>query len=340
MGLKPEIAPAGPSFVAGPANQERYLVRLLREIAAEQGLALTTFSQDWVIRLEKGPAIRYIHGYNFELNSATAQLLATDKSAVSDLMGFKKIPHVEHRLFLHPRLAGYISSEGNWTELMAFARQHNFKMVCKPNDGTGGEDVFRTRSQAELEKVVQQLFSVHRSICLSPFYTIDQEYRLIFLAGNCELAYSKERPAITGDGTSTVAGLIARQLNEGLLPVAVAERAIRLNQQRLNEVLAAGTRFILDWKHNLVGGAHPVVITDAQLLEILTSLGQRCAAELNIHFASIDIIEVEGQLLILEVNSGVMMEHFARSLPDGYARAKAVYAKAVALMFQGQPGLV
>jgi glutathione synthase/RimK-type ligase-like ATP-grasp enzyme len=55
---------------------------------------------------------------------------------------------------------------------------------------------------------------------------------------------------------------------------------------------------------------------------------------LNIGFASIDIIETGGQQLILEVNSGVMMEHFAHSLPDGYARAKAIYARAVALMFQ------
>ena len=29
-----------------------------------------------------------------------------------------------------------------------------------------------------------------------------------------------------------------------------------------------------------------------------------------------------------------MMEHFARLVPDGYTRAKAIYAKAVALMFQ------
>jgi glutathione synthase/RimK-type ligase-like ATP-grasp enzyme len=309
-------------------------VRLLREIAIEQGLALTTFSQGWIIRLEKGPVTRYVHGYNFELNSAAAQLLANDKSAVSDLMGFKNIPHVEHRLFLHPRLAGYVSGEGSWADLTTFAQQYNFKVVCKPNDGTGGEDVFRARSQAELEKVVQQLFSAHRAICLSPFYNIDEEYRLIFLGGNCELVYAKKRPAITGDGTSTVAGLIAKQMNEGLLPVAVAERAIRLNQQRLNEVLPAGTYFVLDWKHNLVRGAHPVIITDPGLLETLTALGQRCAAELNIRFASIDIIETEGHRLILEVNSGVMMEHFAHSLPDGYARAKAVYAKAVALMFQ------
>lgn len=321
------------SSIPKPAVQERYLVKLLREIAAEAGIQMMTFSHDWLIRLEKGPLVRHIHGYNFELNSATAQLLATDKSAVSDLMGFKQIPHVEHRLFTHPRLAGYISGEGSWAEMMAFAQQHQFKLVCKPSTGTGGEDVFRVRSQLDLEKLVHQLFQTHRSICLSPFYNIDEEYRLIFLAGQVELVYAKARPAITGDGISTVVDLIAQQLKADLLPVAVAERALRLNQQRLKEVLPLGARFILDWKHNLVKGSHPVIVEDPHLLESLTALGQLCAAELNLSFASIDIIETEGQLAILEVNSGVMMEHFARLAPDGYARAKAIYAKAVALMF-------
>src|SRR5262245_22295322 len=198
MGLKPETAPLN---ISSPSNQERYLVRLMREIASEQSLKITTFSQDWVIRLEKGPVIRYIHGYNFELNSATTQLLANDKSAVSDLMQFKHIPHVEHKLFLHPRLAGYVSSEGSWDELLASARHQQFNLVCKPNNGTGGEGVFRVRSQVELQKIVQQLFESYRAICLSPFYNIDEEYRLIFLAGSCDLVYAKKRAAISGDGT-------------------------------------------------------------------------------------------------------------------------------------------
>ena len=334
MGLKSGDERLVQTPASRPASQERYLVKLLREIAAESGISMTTFSHDWLIRLEKGPLVRHIHGYNFELNSATAQLLATDKSAVSDLMEFKQIPHVEHKLFTHPRLAGYISGEGSWAEMMAFAQQHQFKLVCKPSNGTGGEDVFRVRNQLELEKIVHQLFQAHRSICLSPFYNIAEEYRLIFLAGQFELVYAKVRPAITGDGTSTVVELITQQLKAGLLPATVAERALRLNQQRLSEVLPAGARFILDWKHNLVQGSHPVIVEDPRLLESLTALGQLCAAELNLSFASIDIIEAEDQHAILEVNSGVMMEHFARLVPDGYARAKAIYAKAVALMFQ------
>jgi glutathione synthase/RimK-type ligase-like ATP-grasp enzyme len=69
----------------------------------------------------------------------------------------------------------------------------------------------------------------------------------------------------------------------------------------------------------------------------LAQLALTCARELNIHFASIDIIQAQGRLLVLEVNAGVMMEKFIRLAPDGYARAKAIYAKAVDYMF-AEPG--
>jgi glutathione synthase/RimK-type ligase-like ATP-grasp enzyme len=318
------------------ANAQRAIVRILGEVAQEHNIRLTTLSHDWIIRLEQGSQARHVYGYNFDLNSAAAQAIANDKSAVSELLQYRHIPHVEHKLVLHPRLASYISDHGLWSDMVAFARQHEFKLVCKPNDGTGGEDVFRVRSQPELEQIVQQLFTSHRAICLSPFYNIAQEYRVIILQGRCELIYAKQRPVITGDGQSTIADLIARQLDIGAIPAAVAIRAIRVNENQLDKVLAQAESLALNWKHNLAHGASPVIINDQALWQELANLAQACAAELNIVFASIDIIETEGRRLILEVNSGVMMEHFVELAPNGYAIAKAIYSKAVELMFAGE----
>jgi glutathione synthase/RimK-type ligase-like ATP-grasp enzyme len=89
----------------------------------------------------------------------------------------------------------------------------------------------------------------------------------------------------------------------------------------------------LDWRHNLEQGARPEVVEDQSLWARLEQIATAGARELNIHFASIDIIQSQGQLLILEVNAGVMMEKFIRLAPDGYVRAKAIYARAVEAMF-------
>ena len=78
-----------------PASQERYLVKLLREIAAESGISMTTFSYDWLIRLEKDSLVRHIHGYNFELSVySRADLLKTK----DDLLITKQVQSKNYRV--------------------------------------------------------------------------------------------------------------------------------------------------------------------------------------------------------------------------------------------------
>ena len=315
-------------------NYGRSLVKILREIAEERDIDMTTFSHDWIIRLKNGTIVKYIFGYNFELNSATSQMIANDKSATSDLLLFNNIPHVEHKIFHHPRLENYVSESGNWARIVAFAQQHDFSVVCKPNDGTGGYGVFCIRTQRELERAVQQLFTARRSICLSPFYSIDHEYRVVVLNGEYELVYTKIRPSVTGDGISTIAELITKQASAGEITTTLALEAFGMHEGHLNNVLNVGERLELNWKHNLGQGAHPEIVKDKELLQRLGSLAVSCAEALNITFASVDVIEANGRLLVLEVNCGVMMESFIESVEDGYVIAKSIYEKAIDLMFK------
>ncbi|MDR0300165.1 MAG: ATP-grasp domain-containing protein [Streptococcaceae bacterium] len=80
------------------------------------------------------------------------------------------------------------------------------------------------------------------------------------------------------------------------------------------------------WKHNLGLGAKPLVIQSNKALE---ELAKQTALTLNINFASIDIIEVAGELKVLEVNSGVMMEKFSAESDKNYQIAKQIYRKAI-----------
>jgi len=315
------------------ANKERALVSLLREIAAEKGLQLTTFSQDWILRLQKGSVSRHIFGYNFEINSATAELLAGDKSAISDLLENIGLAHVDHHLFLHPQLAGYVSSSGNWPEMLAYAEDIGYPLVCKPNVGTGGEDVDRIDNGAELEQNVLTLFQKHRAICLSPFLEIEQEYRVLMLDDECELIYAKRRPHVVGDGQSSVLELIEKLHLAGILSQELAGQAIEQHRGELKHVPNAGQEVVIGWKHNLGEGAAPQLVPGGPLHDQLVKLARAAQQAINIRFASIDIVEVDNELLVLEINSGVMMEYFVRHFDDGRAKAKAIYAKAVDKMF-------
>ncbi|MEX2143856.1 MAG: hypothetical protein WD740_04620 [Anaerolineales bacterium] len=319
------------------ANNERILPALISELAAAQQIKLTSFSQDWILRLEKAGLARHIFGYNFEINTATAQLAAGDKAAVSDLLAHLGVPHVEHRLFLHPRLSGYVSSKGNWPAMLAYAQQVGYPLVCKPNTGTGGEGVSRVDSPAELERISMALFQLHRSICLSPYLDLEQEYRAVMLDGECELLYTKRRPHVVGDGQSSVLELIEQLHLSGALSQELAGQAIEQHPGELRQVPDPGQEVLIGWKHNLGEGSAPQVVEVGPLYDQLVELARQAQQAINIRFASVDIVEANGQNLVLEINSGVMMEYFVRHFPDGRQLAKHIYAKALDKMFSGKP---
>jgi D-alanine-D-alanine ligase-like ATP-grasp enzyme len=315
------------------ANDERVLVGLIKEVAAEQGFKLSGFSQDWILRLEKGGDARHVFGYNFEINTATAQLLAGDKAAVSDLCEHLDIPHVEHKLFLHPKISGYVSRSGNWPRMLAYAEKIGYPLVVKPNTGTGGEDVTRVDNAAELEQTVLQLFDVHRAICLSPYMEFEQEYRAVMLDENCELLYAKRRPHVIGNGTSSVLELIERLHVSGLLTQEMAGQAIEEHRGELKQVPAKGQEVIIGWKHNLGEGSAPQLVEEGPLREQLAALARDAQRAVNIRFSSVDIVQTKGELLLLEINSGVMMEYFVRHFEAGREMAKGIYSRAVSKMF-------
>ena len=59
------------------------------------------------------------------------------------------------------------------------------------------------------------------------------------------------------------------------------------------------------------------------------------AGIIGVKFASIDLIELtDGSLILLEANSGVMMDKFSELIPNGREIAKGIYAKVIDEMFK------
>ena len=88
------------------------------------------------------------------------------------------------------------------------------------------------------------------------------------------------------------------------------------------------------WKFNLCSGATPTEVMDKDLEKSIISLAQRAAKAVGLRFTSVDVIEtVEHELLIMEVNSGVMTEHYLKAHPEDYNKVKAIYHDVVRKMF-------
>ncbi len=321
-------------------NNARIFVKIIKDYCVRFGIDIQVFSQEWFIVLRKGDKQWTIFGYDLGLNNSTALLISNDKNATSELLRHTGIPSVEHKIFHAPLMADYIPMTGNWADLMAYFDANNQDVVCKPTIGTGGINVNRVRSTSQLERVVHGMFEIHRSICLSPFLEIERECRVIVLDSDCVLTYEKKRQVLVGDGQTRVLDLLVSRISDaGRFNKLFEIEGIAAQLGDLTRVPAQGEAVPVNWKHNLAGGGCPILLdeSDSRVTEI-RSLALRAAQAIGVVFAAIDIVEVQGRLLVIEVNSGVMMEHFARCSKEHYAIAETIYGRALALaLATGRP---
>lgn len=312
-------------------------VRLIKEICREQEISLTSFGGDWVFLLEKGGKRTFIHGYQFGLDlAASANAVCKDKSAASDVMDYEGIPHVPHVCIMSPVHPEYIAGDaGNYQVLSELLKRWGH-LVCKDNQGTGGDLVFQATNQKELECAAAKIFATAPSMAVSPYRQIEEEIRCIMLEGEVVLAFRKLRPALLGDGVSSVGELLAKKLKEGpdfgkalLLGMPLQGNEDSARRQDISYVPKQDEPYVLSWKHNLGQGAKAQLLQEAELPREVVCLAKRTVETFGLHFVSVDVIRVEGHYEVLEINNGVMMENLAGFGPEAYALAKSVYTKAI-----------
>ena len=306
-------------------NSAGNFFRLIREICAEQGINVKSFCCDWVFMLERGKKRAYIIGYTFGLDNGAAQAVCTDKSAASEIMEHFEIPCVRHFYVPSPEQYEYYTEEQRRGQTDGLLDRYG-ELVCKPNRGTGGENIFFVRTRDRLESAAARIFAKSEAMAVSPYMEIEREFRVIWLDGRAELVYEKLRPSITGDGTSTTAQLMRA--------CAAEVRADALDPELdLQTVPAAGQVVYLSRKHNLGLGARARTLKDSEIPPEAVRLAERAAQALGLRFASVDVVRgTDGDHRVIEVNSGVMMEHFSAQSAENYAEAKRIYTKAILSM--------
>ncbi len=291
--------------------------QIIEEICKEEQIKCKLLSKDWIYLLEKENKIRYIAGYKFDLNGHGIGNVLDDKYAFYEVLLEKGYPTIKHHIIFRNYQKEEIEK--------LFSKYHE-NVVIKSNTGTCGGEVFHIVDKEQLFKVIDTLLSKHFSISLCPFYSIIYEYRVIVLDKEVKVAYQKEKATVIGNGKSSI-----RTLLEEFNPFYFKEKDL---DDSFNRILKKGERFTYSWKFNLSQGAIPIEIKDQSIKQAISNLALKVSNHLEITFGSIDIIQTEeDELLIMEVNSGVMMDRFIELYPNGYKIAKDIYKKAILKMF-------
>lgn len=300
--------------------------KLIQTICEEENIKFQRLSKNWISMLEKDGKTKFISGYKFDLNSHGLGELLDDKYATYEMLSKKQIPIIPHHILFSPQNKETYALDCNKIEVaekLYFKYQKN--IVIKPNIGTCGRDVYHITKQEEIDSCLKKLWQSNFSVSVCPFYKIKAEYRMIVLKNECQAMYQKQRPIVVGDGRKTIRELLI-EFNPLLKE--------KLKNQTYDKILETGEEYIYSWKYNLSLGAIPVPITN-EIQSKLNKLLLQVTEEINLGFCSVDVIETEDhEFFILEINSGVMMDHFISLMQNGKQIAKEIYRNAIKAMFQ------
>ena len=301
---------------------------IIQEICDEINIQCKFLSKDWVIMLEKDGKTRFIYGYKFDLNTQALGDLADDKNALYEVLKAKEIPAVQHIIVYNKsNNLDYAIGCNTYEYVKDYFLKNKKNIVIKPNGGACGEDVFNVIDINEIDEILDRLFSTNFSISMSPFYKIKNEFRVICLDGESQLIYKKYLPIVTGNGKNSIRELLIEFNREFFKD--------KLEDSKYDKVIEKGVQFEYNWKFNLSQGSIAKRLEDELLRKRINYLAKKVFEEINIKFGSIDIIQTtEDELLVLEVNSGVMFENYIVQNPEEYETAKNIYKMAIEKLFQ------
>jgi glutathione synthase/RimK-type ligase-like ATP-grasp enzyme len=120
-------------------------------------------------------------------------MLCDDKSALSEKLINSKIECVPHYFLMLPTDVIHLSSnDKNLMKITKMLKKQRV-IVIKPNNGTGGEHVYKISNNDELITRAKIIFTHYSSLAYSPYYSISHEYRVVIINQKSVLVYEKIR---------------------------------------------------------------------------------------------------------------------------------------------------
>ncbi len=293
---------------------EKAKMQLFQEIADDLKIRMEAILNAFIIRMDNGFIQKEIVGFTFDLNGAAAARTCNDKTATAAILQRDQVAHVEHIL----------ASDCDPND---FAKQYDYNLVCKPKNGKMGNGVVRVRKPNDLQKALSTI----SELCLSPYYEIEGEHRVVMLNHIPLIAFEKVKPQIVGDGKSTVAQLVGNYFSNTPPTFLQKMKEFKPAWLPLGNILNPGEVMHLQWKHNIFTARVLDPNQEASLIRNIHELAIAATKSLGITFCCVDIIAIKGGgLRVLEVNASVCLE--AREI--GYENVKKIYTSAVSLMLK------
>lgn len=298
--------------------KEKQFNRIIKQICQEKNIQYEELSDDWIIKLKKENKNKFLVGYKFDLNTQATAEICNDKFALYAVLESEGIQVIKHNIIF----------KNEESKLNKYFNEYNNDVVLKPNNGTCGNNVLHICDFNKLKDEYNRLINKCYSVDICPFYNIENEYRIIYLP-NKQYIYKKIKPIITGDGIHTVRELLIDFNKEYFSK----EENLKNENVSADYVPALGEIIEYEWRFNLSKGAKISNVDDKEK-EMLIEIVKKIVEIIGVKFVSIDIVKLtNNQYMVMEINSGVMMENLIKLQENGEQIAKDLYGEAIDLMF-------
>lgn len=303
-----------------------YFPELIAEICHEYNIHLNTIHDGLIRILSLNGKERIIWSKKFEINSVISTRIADNKSSTYEVLKYHNIPCVLHKRYLCHYKNGGCYLDKDSLQNISYDLKKYHEIVLKPENGYEGTDVYRCVNFEDIPQIFSKFKKPYTYICLSPYYSVKAEYRTICLNGKALLSYQKVLPFVTGNGKDTIQKLVKQKYN------SIDDFPLIKNNS--NHIPLCDESVNISWKFNLSQGAKSKPIDNKAILENVQMLSLRATQAIHINFASVDFVETfSGDLLIMEINSGVVLNQFIENNPENYNVAKTIYRQALLAMF-------
>lgn len=245
----------------------------------------------------------------YPVNGGTAVSLAKDKTHAAALLARAGLPVPRGAHFFTSGL--YESMRGTGKDLsdaVNFAAELGFPVFVKPNDGARGAHAGMVDGPAALTSAFEAMAVVH-PVALVQEALRGTEWRLVVYREKIRWAYERSDAVLTGDGTSSVAGLLAdanRMLQRvHLTPVPETDPFLLRNLDDLGWTLGTvpdrGRTVSYTPRRNVSGGGG-VSAFHAEPPAAYADLAIAATQALGLTLAGVDLLVTEVGPVVLEVN--------------------------------------
>lgn len=168
---------------------------ILAAAASPLGIAVRTDCDGWLKILERQGTRRFVLGHVFDLNTAAAAAICSDKPATSTVLTDAGVSNVYHALVT----LQHLRADGTWEVLDAgtvaasAAAAMPVPAVVKAVEGSGGREVELARDAEQLRLLLRARLGSDGRAAVSPFVEIRREVRFVLLDGDVLVAVDKVR---------------------------------------------------------------------------------------------------------------------------------------------------